>query len=768
MTSVLLKEMLEMSTYVWITAILKDIGTQSLIVLASRRKDQLTRFRRDFLVRMQHRGNLVSLIIISAANDSKILTVLEFDDVRSGASDALDHTLFATAFTSPLYSSSESCEGEDDNYASICFSGNVSSKARFGYSFVGTIVPFNIVQAYGFSESDIEVIAMLDIQVYGGLKLPDTLANVFPSPVTSKEFSVPGLIHIKPSLQIVATLNANIEMAADFEVFFNTSTPNPIIQYYPSSLGTVDGSTAMEAMLLGNGFSDSTAGTARFGFMPTMQIDITIDSYSTGTVEIYETISVFHDSYIAITSDGSNCPSLQAGISGAQIGLESVAGSFIPWNGDDTSQQMLGKTKSSDLPTICPRSLSGKSLISRDLPTDVIKYPAPYIFGNYYLITCAVGLGAGDLLIGPQPGDPEFCSPSPDTFPASGLFDDDGSELEYEHPYYSFLMWAEDGPLDDLTSRSIEKRSFSKIRVFNRYYVGIKGSLSFLSRTYPNKSRLMKYLGVSKLNWATDLAKAATQCSVPRLISNMPISSTTIVEHTIEQATLAKLMWTAAGKIKTLPSGATPTLPHLPPAAMEEFVKGQIQSVITGKMGSMMYHVFSIIGSHQFPGSLSLVHVDINSLKGRIHDFRVVNVVAAAKWEKLSSSEQMVSLMQFFSVYEYMNTPFNAAIGETVYLYLLQEFQHWEMTSTVAEGASERFITFMKDLYQAIEARASKYVVDKTTGIIKKAGGITRSARIQEVAEEIQAQVPALLRSSWMDNIGKGPVANLRLDKTGE
>ncbi|TGO13947.1 hypothetical protein BTUL_0060g00020 [Botrytis tulipae] len=571
----------------------------------------------------------------------------KFDDVRSGASDALDHTLFATAFTSPLYSSSESCEGEDDNYASIGFSGNVSSKARFGYSFVGTIVPFNI-----------------------------------------------------PSLQIVATLNANIEMAADFEVFFNTSTPTPIIQYYPSSLGTADGSTDMEAMLLGNGFSDSTAGTARFGFMPTMQIDITIDSYSTGSVEIHETISAFHDAYIAITSDGLNCPSLQAGISGAQISLESVAGSFIPWNGDDTSQQILGNTKSSDLPTTCPRSPSGRSLIPRDLPTDAIKYPAPYVFGNYYLITCAVGLGAGDLLIGPQPGDPEFCSPSPDTFPASGLFDDDGSELEYEDPYYSFLMWAEDDPLDDLTSRSIGKRSFSKIRVFNKYYVGIRDSLWFLSRTYPNKSRLMKYLGVSKLNWATDLAKAATQCSVPRLISNMPISATTIVEHMIEQATLAKLMWTAAGKIKTLPSGAAPTLPHLPPAAMEEFVKGQIQSVIT--------------------------------------------------------------------VYEYMNTPFNAAIEETVYLYILQEFQNWEMTSIVAEGASEWCTTFMKDFYQAMDARASKYVVDKTTGIIQKAGGITRSARIQEVADEIQAQVPALLRSSWMDNIGKGPVANLRLDQTGK
>ncbi|KAF7862924.1 uncharacterized protein EAF02_010473 [Botrytis sinoallii] len=310
--------------------------------------------------------------------------ILGFDDVRSEASGDLGHTLFAKAFTSPLYSSSKSCEGEDENYASIGFSGNVSSKARFGYSFVGTIVSFNIVQAYGFSQSEIEVIAMLDIQVYGGLKLPNTQANVFPSPVTSKEF--------RP----------------DFEVFFNTSTPTPITQYYPSSLGTANGSFEMQAMLLGDGFSDSTAGTARFG--------------------------AFRDAFVAITSDDKNCPSLQAGISGAQISLESAAGSFTPWSGDDTSQQILSHTKSSDLPTICPRSFSGRSMILRDLPNDVIKYPAPYVFGNYYLITCAVGLGAGDLFIGPQPGDPEFCSTSPEMFPYSGIFDDDGSELEYEDP----------------------------------------------------------------------------------------------------------------------------------------------------------------------------------------------------------------------------------------------------------------------------------------------------------------------------------------------
>ncbi|KAF7957460.1 hypothetical protein EAE96_003042 [Botrytis aclada] len=219
-----------------------------------------------------------------------MLMILGFDDVRSEASGDLDHTLFAKAFTSPRYSSSKSCEGEKDNYASIGFSVNVSSKARFGYSFVSTIVLFNIEQAYGFSESEIEVIAMLDIQVYGGLKLPNTQANVFPSLVTSKEFSVPGLIHIKPSLQIVATLNANIEMAVDFEIIFNTSTPTPITQYYPSSLGTANGSSEMQAMLLGDGYSDSTADTARFGFMPTMQMDITIDSYSTGKVEIHETV----------------------------------------------------------------------------------------------------------------------------------------------------------------------------------------------------------------------------------------------------------------------------------------------------------------------------------------------------------------------------------------------------------------------------------------------------------------------------------------------
>ncbi|THV55218.1 hypothetical protein BGAL_0012g00090 [Botrytis galanthina] len=672
-------------------------------------------------------------------------SILEFDDVRSGASDALDHTLFATSF-----------EGEDDNYASIGFSGNVSSKARFGYSFVGTIVPFNIVQAYGFSESEIEVIAMLDIQVYGGLKLPNTRANVFPSPVTSKEFSVPGLIHIKPSLQIVATLNANIEMAADFEVFFNTSTPIPITQYYPSSLGNANGSSEMHAMLLGDGFSDSTAGTARFGFMPTMQLDITIDSYSTGKVEIHETISAFHDAFVAINSDDKNCPSLQAGISGAQISLESVAGSFTPWSGDDTSQQMLSHPKSSDLPTICPRSLSGRSMISRDLPNDVINYPAPYVFGNYYLITCAVGLGAGDLFIGPQPGDPEFCSTSPEMFPYSGIFDIDGSELEYEDP--------EDiGPAPGIVGlglRSVEERT--AWRKFPAFAIGLTKT-AVKSVSYPNWQRLLKYTAFVYRNYGQDFSKAATQCAVPILLNNLPRTAETVVEHVFEQQVLAKFIFTASGNIKKFPSGLIPTRAIIPTAAWDAFATIQVKSAITGEMGTMMHHLFSALGSYRYPGALSLVHRDLNALKGQLHRTNVLEFIGKEKWKTLNTSQQFKNLMRFMATYEYMNFPDNEAILQTVYLVLLEELVNWEKNLAMAEGISQWFIEFVDDFYKTMDLKARSFVMDKTPGIIQKAGGITRSAQIQEVAEAIQAQITGTLRSSWMDSIGQGPGVDLFL-----
>ncbi|KAF7904098.1 hypothetical protein EAF00_001432 [Botryotinia globosa] len=650
-----------------------------------------------------------------------------FDDVRSEASGDLDQTLFAKAFTSPLYRSSKSCEGEDDNYASIGFSGNISSKARFGYSFVGTIVPFNIVQAYGFSESEIELTAMLDIQVYGGLKLPNTRANVFPSPVTSKEFSVPGIIHIKPSLQIVATLNANIEMAADFEVFFNTSTPIPITQHYPSSLGTANGSSEMQAMILGDGFSDSTAGTARFGFMPTMQLDMTIDSYSTGKVEIHETISAFHDAFVAFTSDDKNCPSLQAGISGAQISLESVAGSFTPWSGDDTSQHILSHTKSSDLPMICPRSFSGRSMISRYLPIDVINYPAPYVFGNHYLITCAVGLGAGDLFIG-------LNQETQNIGPVPGII--------------------------SLGFRSVEERT--AWRQFPAFAIGFKKA-AVTSVSYPNWQRLLKYTAFVYRNYGQDFSKAATQCAVPILLNNLPRTAETVVEHVFEQQVLAKFIFTASGNIKEFPFGLIPTRAIIPTAAWDAFATTQVKSVITGEMGTMMHDLFSVLGSYRYPGALSLVHRDLNALKGQLHRTNVLEFIGKEKWKTLNTSQQFKNLMRYMATYEYMNFPDNEAILQTVYLVLLEELINWEKNLAMAEGISQWFIEFVDDFYKTMDLKARSFVMDKTTGIIQKAGGFTRSARIQEVAEAIQAQIPGTLRSSWMDSIGQGPGADLFL-----
>jgi hypothetical protein len=92
------------------------------------------------------------------------------------------------------------------------------------------------LQAYGFSESDIGMTAALHFQVSGAMKIPSTQANVLTTPISLKEFSVPGLVHFKPNLQMVATLSASMAMTADFTILMDTSSTSPdgsagILQY---------------------------------------------------------------------------------------------------------------------------------------------------------------------------------------------------------------------------------------------------------------------------------------------------------------------------------------------------------------------------------------------------------------------------------------------------------------------------------------------------------------------------------------------------------
>ncbi|KAF7870472.1 hypothetical protein EAF04_004216 [Stromatinia cepivora] len=623
----------------------------------------------------------------------------KFDTVRANTANSLSYTVFSNKFNSPLYSSSKTCSGQSDAYAAIGLTGTVSVKIRFGYSFVGTIVPFNIAQAYGFSESDIAMRAAVKVEVQGGLSPSDTKANVFPTPITHKEFSVPGLIHFKPSLQIVATLKANMGMAGDFEMVVDTTTSSPdgsagILQYYPSAMGTSSGGSTMKATISGTGIKHSTKGTARFGFMPTMSMDITINSYTGGTVVAHEKISAFHDAYIAISSDGQ-CPEIQAGISKAQISLETLSGTFKPWSTDGGAQVLLpGSTSSSILSPLCSRISKAK----REIPSTVTKYPAPYVFGNYYIINCVNGLSDGSDSGSVFPGDVRFCSNAPPVVPLLDIFDDDGTRVEAFDP----ADYAESGTgiakreLEEVLFKAIEKRAGKARTFYMRIPIAAETFVKegFKTVSYPSKKALVKAVPDIAV-WTRDIAKAPTQCATSFITNKGIDSSSIIVEHLFEQGVLIKSLRAMAGITRNLPSGLTSDLTTIPYDVWIRFRDVPLRSPVTGVVGTGLANAFACIGSYALPGGLTLMDEKLNGLKALFHAPSVKSFINADIWAVLSISQKMDVIMNMMSLYKYMNG--NSILYQVIVKNIERELLNFIATSPGSENMVAWFKTFVPD-----------------------------------------------------------------------
>jgi hypothetical protein len=531
------------------------------------------------------------------------------------------------------------------------------------------------LQAYGFSESDIGMTAALHFQVSGAMKIPSTQANVLTTPISLKEFSVPGLVHFKPNLQMVATLSASMAMTADFTILMDTSSTSPdgsagILQYYPESMGAASGGATLKASISGDGIGSSTSGSARFGLMPTMNMDITINSYSTGTVQAHETISASYEAYIGLSSDGE-CPEIQAGIGLAQTSLVSSAGSFPPWKADEsTTDNIPGTTSSSTLSPLCERSSKKRELSVRAVPSTVTTYSRPYVFGAYTIVQCAIGLSSSSNLTGLMPGQEGFCADGPDPWPGSGLTDSDGQPLEAQDTEDDTVT-----DLDAITKRHMDffddlERRWEYMAIEARggprpwnldpkLAVGV--GLQLASVAYPDQAAL-KLLFPAINFFSRNVANAKDQCSVVGLATVAIAGQLYAVEHLWELGNVLKYIRTSAGVLvkkkgqlvlPTLPSGATAALTFIPMTVWESFVTDIYTSRLTGLTGTAMSHVFRALGSDYFPEVLQLLEVGLNGLKQKMYDPSTINIIGKATWKLLTESQKMDEIMRILAVYKY-------------------------------------------------------------------------------------------------------------------
>lgn len=128
---------------------------------------------------------------------------LEFDDLDAAGY----HTNLSEPATEYLINDKLKCD--DTAYLKVVSGGMCETKAKFGFTFIGTLQPFSLDQAYGFVDFMFDFDAT--VQVTGSATVDTEYkthsAHIVPN--SDIVFSHPGIVSFKPSFDIDVGISAN-------------------------------------------------------------------------------------------------------------------------------------------------------------------------------------------------------------------------------------------------------------------------------------------------------------------------------------------------------------------------------------------------------------------------------------------------------------------------------------------------------------------------------------------------------------------------------
>ncbi|TGO45458.1 hypothetical protein BCON_0390g00010 [Botryotinia convoluta] len=212
---------------------------------------------------------------------------------------------------------------------------------------------------------------------------------------------------------------------------------------------------------------------------------------------------------------------------------------------------------------------------------------------------------------------------------------------------------------------------------------------------------------------------------------------------------LFKFIYTAAGNIKTLQSGSTPSFPIIAPEVWDQFKLVQIVSSVTGKLNNTNHHIQTIVGSHDIPTALFGLGEHIFNMKVLFHNPTIQNFVGKNAWRELSQEERQEKLGEMMAVYEYMNH--NAAILQQTYANVSLELAAFE-SHTQAQGLVAWFRLFVDDMFMSMDQRTCKFVTTKITEMIDDLGEINTWERVMNKTrlEAVRAEACNVMSSHWL------------------
>ncbi|KAM0209954.1 hypothetical protein ACHAQI_006066 [Fusarium lateritium] len=280
--------------------------------------------------------------------------------------ESLRDTRFWTDFSSPATTVLLNDEVKCDDGGFLQIEAKTKSKvyAKFGFTMIGTLYPFNFDSVYGFLDTWYDIDVEVSVTGFSGLDINQQPKAGEDTETQDMAYMQPGLVNLVPNFNIYFGLEADdAEFTADFKTEFSIkSDPDSnrgwVRRTFPSTVGKSSGAALLDSTHFQGGLK-TTKGSAEISIRP--QFNIGLEVEATGASDLkrdvgnlerrqgvsgakYD-ISLYLPVALILKAKG-----LYKENKGLHYGMYATAGdAFGNWGSEPTNGELMGKASNPTL-----------------------------------------------------------------------------------------------------------------------------------------------------------------------------------------------------------------------------------------------------------------------------------------------------------------------------------------------------------------------------------------------------------------------------------
>ncbi|KAL2859873.1 uncharacterized protein BJX67DRAFT_338240 [Aspergillus lucknowensis] len=509
-----------------------------------------------------------------------------------------------------LYGTSKTCHEGDEQFLKLDVEGSAGAKAKYGFTMVGTLDPWDIQESYAFLGADIQADLKLSVTANTGLNADRIVEELWQTPLRMQRFYEPGIASIAPQFRVFAGVEAgDVGLVGDFSTQLRGGTDGYMWSYFPEAAGERRGKT--QSKISKDAFDGEykvTKGSFTVTFEPRVDLDISIGKYvemSDGYAQTKNAKRGWEASSNLASTELSLWFEMGLQLDGYKAVFQQSEGFAQAMNyggdhdlfpEDDESQYLIGKRPDAYHLKSPTRDLDGPK------EPDYSGYP---IFGGHDLLECASGLG-------------EDTGKIPEAVCLAGIADADPKLLEDGGE--PSMKGTELGNGED---KSLDPRG--NPRPYDIVDLADQVLFTIWCLSYPSIGRLPWSPGDPMMDVADP-----DGCTEVGVTDDGDPNMEYVTEHIFELQSIAQFISFAIhGR---LPDGSQTQHSTISQATAERLDEDYGNwAGNNAPAESALYHIFNAIGSNNNKGAMIRCEAQLNAVKGRL--WSGIDIIADSTWD---------------------------------------------------------------------------------------------------------------------------------------